>query len=256
MTKFNTQFNNETVQLFAGYNSLSNAGSVVVSASSNDLPKTNVMNLSDIPFDTLTFNEGDVIFKEGDLAKGVYILKTGCVKIYVNREAARGRTTTPEYVTKLVSPGEIFGYRSTILDSSSTCYAEAVKTSTVYFYPIRVIQQMMSGLNPILASMMKQSVSDLLHCEKISQFHYLASVQERIAYQIVTLADRFGVQTNRGISLNLKLTRNEFAQLASTINESLSRHLTEFKNEGLIDINGKEIIILNREALAGKSGNL
>ena len=88
-----------------------------------------------------------------------------------------------------------------------------------------------------------------------NQFHYLASVQERIAYQITSLADRFGVKTSRGISLNLKLTRNEFAQLASTINESLSRHLTEFKNEGLIDINGKEIIILNREALSAKSGN-
>ncbi|NUM60096.1 MAG: winged helix-turn-helix domain-containing protein, partial [Bdellovibrionaceae bacterium] len=52
---------------------------------------------------------------------------------------------------------------------------------------------------------------------------------------------------------NLKLTRNEFAQLASTINESLSRHLTEFKAEGLIDINGKEIIIKDKQGLKVKS---
>jgi CRP/FNR family transcriptional regulator, cyclic AMP receptor protein len=103
--------------------------------------------------------------------------------------------------------------------------------------------------------MLEQAVMDIQNFEKVSQLHYLASVQERIAFQIISLADRFGVETSKGISLNLKLTRNEFAQLASTINESLSRHLTEFKNEGLIDINGKEIIIKNREALAAKSGN-
>ncbi len=255
MTKFNTQFNNETVQLYAGYNSLSGGSAAAIAVSSDYLPKTTLTNFSDVQYETITFNEGDVIFKEGSAPKGLYILKTGCVKIFVHRDSARGRTTTTEYVTKLVSPGEMFGYKALVVDDQSDCFAEAVKASTVYFYSAQTIQQMMSGQNPILAALMKQSASDLQYQEKIGQFHYLASVQERIAYQIVTLADRFGIKTNRGISLNLKLTRNEFAQLASTINESLSRHLTEFKNEGLIDINGKEIIILNREALAEKSGN-
>jgi CRP-like cAMP-binding protein len=91
--------------------------------------------------------------------------------------------------------------------------------------------------------------------ETTNQFHYLASVQERIAYQLVVLADRFGVPlANGSVSLNLKLTRNELAQMASTINESLSRHLTEFKNENLIDLNGKEILIKDREGLLSKSG--
>jgi CRP-like cAMP-binding protein len=80
-------------------------------------------------------------------------------------------------------------------------------------------------------------------------------VQERIAYQILLLADKFGAQTTQGLSLNLRLTRNELAQLAGTINESLSRHLTEFKNEGIIDLNGKEIIVKNRQALMARSGN-
>ncbi|MCB0371048.1 MAG: winged helix-turn-helix domain-containing protein, partial [Bdellovibrionales bacterium] len=100
-----------------------------------------------------------------------------------------------------------------------------------------------------------QAVNDIENYETTSQLHYLASVQERIAYQLILLADKFGVVSEKGISLNLKLTRNEFAQLASTINESLSRHLTEFKSEGLIDINGKEIIIKDKDGLMKKSGN-
>ena len=111
-------------------------------------------------------------------------------------------------------------------------------------------------MNPLMQELLQQSVGEINTNEKTGQFNYLASVQERIAYRLIELSDRFGVKQGNGVSLNLKLTRNEFAQLASTINESLSRHLTEFKNEGLIDINGKEIIILNREGLAAKSGSI
>jgi len=206
-------------------------------------------------YEVLTFHEGDTVFKEGDAPKGLYLLKTGCVKLFVNRGHARGRTTSPEYVTKLVSPGEVFGYKSLVQGGNSQSYAKAVRKTTVWLYPKESITKMLSEMNPMMRSILEQSVIDLKNFEQTNQFHYLASVQERIAYQLVILADRFGVQTPRGISLNLKLTRNEFAQLASTINESLSRHLTEFKNEGLIDLDGKEIIILDREKLAAKSGN-
>jgi CRP-like cAMP-binding protein len=177
------------------------------------------------------------------------------VKVVVNRSHARGRTTTNEYVTKLVSPGEYFGYKSLVKGAMTQSHAKAVKSTVLWLYPRELIHVAMNQASPLLKLLLNQAVSDLESFENVSQLHYLASVQERIAYQLVLLADKFGVQTPNGISLNLKLTRNEFAQLASTINESLSRHLTEFKNEGLIDLNGKEIIIKNRDGLMKRSGN-
>ena len=211
--------------------------------------------VAQIPHQVLTFAEGAIIFKEKDKPKGIYILKSGCVKLYVNRENSRGRTTTPEYVVRLVSPGEYFGYKAVIGNGTFTTTAEAVQTSTVWFFEVNSLNQLAAAMTPLMKELLEQSVSEIRHFEKTGQFNYLASVQERIAFQLIELGDRFGIQMSQGISINLKLTRNEFAQLASTINESLSRHLTEFKNEGLIDINGKEIIILNREGLAAKSGS-
>lgn len=262
MTKVSTQFGSETVQLMAGYSNVANglSGSAVASGYENQRPVTleqeniGISNLLDMSYETLVFKEGEDIFKEGEATRGLYVLKSGCVKIFVSRESQRGRTTSPEYVTKLVSPGELFGYKSLVSQQKNKSFAKAVKTSTVWFYKTEAVMKLLSQAHPLVKTMLEQAVMDIQNYEKVSQLHYLASVQERIAFQIVSLADRFGVETPRGISLNLKLTRNEFAQLASTINESLSRHLTEFKNEGLIDINGKEIIIKNREGLAAKSG--
>lgn len=222
-----------------------------------ELPNNQIKSINyDIPYEVVTFREGETIFQEGEIPKGLYLLKSGCVKLVVNREHPRGRTTTPEYVTKLVSAGEVFGYKSLSKGTAYKVHATAIRSSIVWLYPKENIIKALGNVHPLVRNMLDQAISDLENFESTSQLHYLASVQERIAHQMLSLADRFGVQTPNGISLNLKLTRNEFAQLASTINESLSRHLTEFKNEKIIELNGKEIIILDREALLRKSGNL
>ena len=224
-------------------------------SSNLDYASINYLNTLEIPYEEVLFEEGQVLFKEGEMFTGLYLMKSGCVKLFVNRDRNRGRTTSPEYVTKLLSTGEVFGYKSLVLGLPSQAFAKAVKKSTVWIYNREAVTKVISNAHPLIKNILEQAVVDLKNYETTSQLHYLASVQERIAYQLVVLGDRFGVPAANGVSLNLKLTRNEFAQLASTINESLSRHLTEFKNEGLIDLNGKEIIILNREGLAAKSGN-
>lgn len=230
-----------------------NAGSVGVIG--NTETSTVISTASELPYEIIQLKEGDILFKEGDTSRGLYYVHTGSVKVVVNRNLTRGRTTSPEYVTKLVSPGEFFGYKSLVRGSASSSMAKAIRPTTVWLYPKDVVLTGLQQASPLLKMLLQQAISDIESYEITNQLHYLASVQERIAYQLVVLADKFGVQVPAGISLNLKLTRNEFAQLASTINESLSRHLTEFKNEGLIELNGKEIIIKDMKALMSKSGN-
>ncbi|MFN8847906.1 MAG: Crp/Fnr family transcriptional regulator [Bdellovibrionales bacterium] len=210
---------------------------------------------SEVPYELIHFKEGDIIFKEGEESRGLYYMQTGCVKITMKRKQSRGRTTTADYVTKLVGPGEYFGYKSLIRGGKSKGTAKAVKSTTVWLYSKDKIMMALRSASPLVRFVLQQAVNDIGNFESVSQLHYLASVEERIAYQLILMAERFGVDSEKGIVLNLKLTRNELAQLASTINESLSRHLTEFKNEGLIDLNGKEIIITNKPGLMAKSGN-
>jgi CRP-like cAMP-binding protein len=231
-----------------------NSGIFTVASAFNKTPVST--GIYDAPYEIIHFKEGDMIFKEGEVPRGLFYVNSGCVKVIVNRTQARGRTTSPEYVTKLVSPGEFFGYKALVRGGTTTSHAKAIKPTTVWLYPKDLIRVAMDNAGPLVKLLLNQAVSDIENYETTSQLHYLASVQERIAHQLVSLSDKFGVPSADGVSLNLKLTRNEFAQLASTINESLSRHLTEFKNEGLIDLNGKEIVIKNREALVAKSGNM
>ncbi|MFN7455488.1 MAG: Crp/Fnr family transcriptional regulator [Pseudobdellovibrionaceae bacterium] len=209
----------------------------------------------DAPIEVLHLKENELIFKEGEAPRGLYFLKSGAVKTVVNRRLTRGRIASPEYINKVVAPGEFFGYKALIKGTNYQFFAKTLRASEIHVFSKETFHQIMNGPNSVMKMVLLQMIRDLENNESVGQLHYLASVQERIAYQILLLADKFGAQTTQGLSLNLRLTRNELAQLAGTINESLSRHLTEFKNEGIIDLNGKEIIVKNRQALMARSGN-
>jgi CRP/FNR family cyclic AMP-dependent transcriptional regulator len=215
----------------------------------------NLFNLEQ-PQQILKLNEGDYVFKAGDKPQGLYSLKSGAVKIVTHRPLTRGRVSSPDFINRIVAPGEFFGLGPLIKGTEYSFFARALRASEVYVYPKEVVTQFMSGSSHLLKSVFSQMTRDLEINENTSQLHYLASVQERISYQLALLAERLGTPVEGGgLSLSLRLTRNELAQLAGTINESLSRHLTELKNEGIIDLKGREIIVKNLPALKEKSGN-
>jgi CRP-like cAMP-binding protein len=203
------------------------------------------------PATALKFKEGEFIFHENETPKGIYFLKSGAVKIVTFRPLTRGRVTSSEFVNKLVGPGEYFGFKPVLQGSTYGFYAKVLLPAEVTLHSAEETFK-----NPALnKGLVQQMARDLESHERNAQLHYLASVQERIAFQLALLAEKFGNHTEGGISINLRLTRNELAQLAGTINESLSRHLTEFKNLGLLDVRGKELIVKNLPALQELSGN-
>jgi CRP-like cAMP-binding protein len=199
----------------------------------------------------LKFKEGDYIFREGETPKGIYQLKSGAVKVVTFRPLTRGRVSSSEFINKLVGPKEFFGFKPALLGQNYSFYARVLVPSEVTVFPIAE-----TFSSPTLnKDLVMQMSRDIETHERNAQLHYLASVQERIAFQLALLAEKFGVAKDGGISINLRLTRNELAQLAGTINESLSRHLTEFKTLGLLDVRGKEIIVKNLPELKVLSGN-
>lgn len=204
---------------------------------------------------TKNFLAGEVIFGKNHRSEGFYYLKSGLVKLVISRDSSRGRTASEDYIIKLVRPGELFGCHFSKEITMNSLKATAIQASEVLIYPQVVFHDIFNRAHPLLQRAMLQLQKDYAETNHSNQLNYLATVRERIAYQIIVLADKYGVATSDGVSVKLKLNRNELAQLAGTINESLSRHLTEFKNEGILSIRGKELIIKNKLALMEKSGN-
>jgi CRP/FNR family transcriptional regulator len=78
-------------------------------------------------------------------------------------------------------------------------------------------------------------------------------VRERLAEVLLILKQTFGEKADG--TIDVTLTREEIASLVGTATESCIRILSEFKRDGLIQLDGKKIQILNAKQLM-KEGNL
>lgn len=76
------------------------------------------------------------------------------------------------------------------------------------------------------------------------------NVKGRVAQVLSDLALRFGKPLPEGVQLDVPLSRQELAQLAGTVVESLVRQIGDFKREGLIEVSGRHILILRPKDLA------
>lgn len=83
---------------------------------------------------------------------------------------------------------------------------------------------------------------------KLTSLHQ-KNVRERLAELLLSLKTTHGVKENGRWKIDLKLTREEMATMIGTANETLIRFMTEFKDAGIIEQEGKVIYIVNEEEL-------
>ena len=200
------------------------------------------------------YKESETIFSAQKEVKGIYRVLHGSVKFGIQDKKLRGRNSSEYFITSLFSKGDFFGHHFLIPGLPNQFYAEALQDTVTEYYSL----EQFAKQNPELKSQIFMQAIEQNYKEKIDkQKFYLASVHERIAFTLIQLAERFGTKNEAGeIVIDVKLTRSEIAQMAGTINESLSRHLTELKGEGIIELKGKRILIKNLTILNEKSGEL
>lgn len=77
----------------------------------------------------------------------------------------------------------------------------------------------------------------------------LMTVRERIAEALLLINSTFAKKNGVGTILDVNLSRKEIAEIAGTYPEQVSRYLSEFKEEGIVDLSGKTIILKQPDKL-------
>ncbi|MCS6837626.1 MAG: Crp/Fnr family transcriptional regulator [Bdellovibrionaceae bacterium] len=195
---------------------------------------------------------GELIFRAGDRVQGIYFLKSGLVKVLRKLLTPKGRMAQDRFLCEILGSRTYFGCVDFFTGSYYQYEAVTLQPSEVVFIEKNTFQTICEKNPSILRELLRQAFHHIKDLETRLDQQYLASVGERIAHVLLDLGERFGESTPQGIVINLKLTRSEFAQLAGTINESLSRHLGELQKEGIIEVQGKKITIRDTKRLEGK----
>lgn len=202
----------------------------------NALSKEELKKISDSK-DVHVFKKGDVIFSEGKFVTGVYCIKEGvCKSSQLN---ANGK----EQIVKFTKKGDLIGYHSAITNEANTITVTALNDVSACFIPQELIKKPLDENAKFSTSMFKTVCSDLKEANNAITNISTNTVHQRMADLIIFLKDTYG-STEAGV-IKIQLSRKEIASAVGTATESAIRILSGFKKDGLIDLTGKSITILN-----------
>lgn len=188
-----------------------------------------------------SYDKGNLIFAEGTPCAGMYIVASGAVKIY--KIGPDGR----EHVLHVAEPGDAFGEAAIFLDGKGyPAYAGTVRKTEVAFIPKRLLLDILRE-EPELTFQILGSLAEWTH-RLVAKLELLAlkDASSRLAGYIMGHAS---TSPAGKVELHLTIPKQTLAAQLAMSCETLSRLLTRFEAEGLIDAEGKHIRVISPKDL-------
>jgi CRP/FNR family transcriptional regulator, polysaccharide utilization system transcription regulator len=184
------------------------------------------------------YKKGNYIFHEGMRPQGVYCVNYG--KIKLSKLGDDGK----EQILRLVKPGDLLGYRSLLGEESYNASAVVMEDSGVCFIPKELFLGVLKRDGMLSMEMMRLLSVDLKHAEQSITHLAQKPVRERLAEALLFMKETYGFQEDEK-TIDLKITREEIANLVGTATETAIRLMSDLKNEGAIGLEGKKIQIID-----------
>ena len=184
------------------------------------------------------YERGEVLFDEGDVAQGFYIVAAGRVKVY--KLSPEGK----ERILHVVQPGGNFAEAALFGDGLYPASAEPLEKSTLIFFPKRDFLDLLTAQGRIAINMIGGLSRFLrLFAGQIEELTF-RDVPSRLARYLLELSNE------RNGAVELPTSKSAIASRLGTVSETLSRTFRKLSDEGLIRVEGKTIVILDAERLS------
>jgi CRP/FNR family transcriptional regulator, polysaccharide utilization system transcription regulator len=197
---------------------------------------------------TISFHKrGSIVYHEGSRINGAYIILSGILKIF--KTGIDGK----EQIIRFAKKEEIIGFRSILTGELACTSSKILEDTSLCFVPADTLIYLVKHNGNFSIELMQLMCRELGEANDYITDIAQKTVRERLAEILVHLKDTFGLDKEN--ILQISLTREELANIVGTATESVIRLLSEFKNDKLIELNGRKIKLLNLPGLH-KLGNL
>lgn len=205
----------------------------------------NIRNLNDLKNfldnngTSFNFKKGEIIYEEGDHSNMIFLIHKGVIKCHKLDEQGKELTTT------LHTEDELFGYTSFIQNMPYQETATAMKDTELIGVSKKELKEVLHNNQSLTLELIQLLNDDLsMIKEQLVQMAY-SSVNKKTATTILKFVEKMSHKPNESI----KISRYDLASVAGIATESLIRTLSSFKKQGLIEISGRTIKILDLNQL-------
>lgn len=183
------------------------------------------------------YHKGDILFWEGEPAQGLHYIKNGAVQM--SKTNYEGK----QAILQIFGSGEVLAEAVLFADAPYPATAEAVDECTVYFLGTGAMQELMLQ-HPRIALFIIKVLSRRLRTaqDKLKAWAF-AGAESRIAKLLLELASGHGVQQDEGLALELELPHARIAALAGLTRETVSRVLSVWRTDGIIEAKNRKLLL-------------
>jgi CRP/FNR family cyclic AMP-dependent transcriptional regulator len=193
--------------------------------------------------------KGAVFFVEGQPTPGVFILYSGRVKLFTS--SVDGKT----FILKFAVPGETLGLAETLSGQPCEVWAEATQLTQSGFVERNTLVALMRRHNELavhVAIQLGQSYCSVIAGVRATKLS-LSTTQKLARFLLDWYESNHPSYDERVAPFTL--THEEIAQVIGSSRETVTRCLSGFKNKGLIQWKGRNLVLTDRAALESSAGN-
>ncbi|KAA5826241.1 response regulator [Algibacter amylolyticus] len=185
------------------------------------------------------YSKGDIIYKEGNNSNYVYLILKGVVKCYKFDEKGK------ELTTALHKEDDLFGYTSFTQNIPYRETATALGELKMVGVAKNELKDILDQNHKVALEVIQLLTDDITGVkDQLLQMAY-SSVQRKTASTIIRFAEKINSKPEDPI----KISRNDLASVAGIATETLIRTLSDFKKKGLIEMEGRNIKVINLQEL-------
>lgn len=192
---------------------------------------------------------GEILFMAGDESAGLFVIAEGVLRAY--REGVDGR----EQIIHVERAGATIAELPVFDDKPYPSTVAAEEDSIVLFISKTDVKSLCMAHPKIALTAVKLLAGRLRKCAELVEALSLREVDQRLARWLLTEARTRGQRLSDRLELNLVLTNQQIAAHIGSVREVVSRALARLQQNGLIEVDGRHVFILDEAALAVFSQN-
>ncbi len=190
-----------------------------------------------------SYCKGEIILRQGEPGSSLFVIVSGRVRIY---------TLSPEgceLSVGIYDAGDFFGEMALLNGEPRSANVEAIQNTKVLVLRRSAFRNHLLS-NPHAALHIIETLSQRLRyaTESAEELVFL-NVRQRIASRLLELSERYGVNQENGVLIDLDLSQEAIASLVGTTRESANRALRSLREQGIVHVERVRIQVLCPEKL-------
>ena len=190
-----------------------------------------------------SFSTGQILFSEGEACKGLYIVVSGRVRIF--KTSVNGR----EQVLSIEGPGASVAELPVFDGGNYPASASALEQTEGLFVSRSDLRAICLEKPEVSLKLLQVVGARLRRLVGIIEELSFTTVRHRLISWLLRQAATEGRRTERGVVLALNASHQELAAQIGTVRELVSRNLARLQAQSLIEINGRQITIIDQAGL-------